>query len=314
MPIIDKNTAPPVSEAEMKGWIPLHRIEDTGADLSVVADAIRQYPFQRLVYAEGDSWFDKFTPLGTPGTNLLDALRLPVFSGVVDVSHIGDSAKSMTSGWQRRQTEAMFKVFDFDAVLLSAGGNDLKDAFASLYYDLGNRTQGRLTLYESTVLDAISQGKIEGNQVFDEVIKSVEAFIAMRDDAKSEPTRKAPLFVHGYDYLQPRPAPAKIFPGASLGRGPWIYPSLKHAGLDDAQMLVAANKVIDELNGRLRSLVSSVHNVYLFDQRGTLTLAAPASKEESGDWMDEIHPIPEGFEKLGLRYWNPWLARCLHLA
>jgi hypothetical protein len=91
------------------------------------------YPFEKLAYAEGDSWFDKFTPLQKSDTNLLDAVRVPAFVGVVDVAHIGDISGDMVVGHQRRQTEAMFKLFDFDLILFSGGGNDLKNLFAELY-------------------------------------------------------------------------------------------------------------------------------------------------------------------------------------
>ena len=143
MPIIDQSSVAPITEAAMSNWKTLHRIEDTGGSVQVVIDAISNYPFAKLLYAEGDSWFDKFTPIPEQGTNLLSALKLPIFAGVVDVSHIGDTSQAMVTGRQRRQTQAMFNLFDFDAIVLSAGGNDLKNLFASLFHDVGEQRAGR---------------------------------------------------------------------------------------------------------------------------------------------------------------------------
>lgn len=95
-----------------------------------------------------------------------------------------------------------------------------------------------------------------------------------------------------------------------------MYPSRKHAGLSDAQMLDAAIRVIDGLNDRLRDLVSSPPtsaNVWLLNQRKLLTLAKPGTTAESGDWLDEIHLTADGYRKLAEQRWNPWLAKTLNL-
>lgn len=315
MPVIDKDTALPVHPGEMQDWIPLHRIENTGGDVGVVSRAIQTYPFQKLLYAEGDSWFDKFTPLPTTGTNLLEAIRLPVFAGVVDVSHIGDVSSDMVRGWQRRQTRAMFKLFDFDAILLSAGGNDLKNLFASLYDEVVERQEQGGPVNLTAEKQTLAQGQVE-DKYFDQVLSNIAAFIALRDAAKSDRTRRAPLVLHGYDYLQPRPAPATLFAGTRLGSGPWIYPSLHLAGLTDEEMLQAARRVIDKLNSRLRSLVAGLpegSNVYFLDQRGLLKPASAGSTGRSGDWMDEIHATGDGYRKLADQRWSPWLAKIFSL-
>lgn len=315
MPTIDHTNTPALPASARAAGKPLHRIENTGGNVQVVADAINQYPFQRLVYAEGDSWFDKFTPLPLSGMNLLDALRVPAFAGLVDVSHIGDVASDMVSGWQHRQTKAMFKLFDFDAILLSAGGNDLKNLFADLYHDLGQRRAGLTTQSSSRLLDQMQAGTLVEDP-FDKVMANIRRFIALRDNAGSARTRAAPLVLHGYDYLQPRPAPAQVFAGSKLGAGPWLHPALTEAGMSDAAMLAATRQVIDRLNDKLRDLVASFPadaGLWLLDQRGLLTLAAPGSTGKSGDWQDEIHPTPVGHAKLAEQRWNPVLAKVLGL-
>lgn len=216
MPSMDSAVPLPVPTAQMSSWKPLHRIENTGGNVSVVTDAIWSYPFERLIYAEGDSWFDRFTPIPIEGTNLLTGLRLPVFAGVMDVSRIGDISSEMVAGWQR-QTRATSDLFDFDAILLSAGGNDLKNLLAELYQALGDQKLGIKVMGNAVQLKSLESGQLL-DDFFDDVLNSIKAFIGLRDAAGSARTRAAPLIMHGYDYLQPRPAPAKTLLGRSWAR------------------------------------------------------------------------------------------------
>jgi hypothetical protein len=312
MPVLDDTTIQPLrrdieARADLR-WQPLHRIEDTGGDLQVVQAALAQSGFERLLYAEGDSWFDKFTPIPMAGANLLDAVRSPFVAGVVDASHIGDEAREMVSGRQARQTKAMFDVFDFDLILLSAGGNDLKNVFSDLFTSRVLAAQGVKTAWSAHEL---ARAPADHSAVFDGVIASIGRFIGLRDAARRDRTRAAPIVLHGYDHLQPRPAPATLLAGSKVGRGPWIYPALKEAGLSDAQMRAEARQVVDTLNRRLAALVAGLPNVYLIDQRGLLTPAEPGSTGASNDWLDEIHPTPEGFVKLARQRWDIVLASLL---
>lgn len=271
-------------------WRPIHRIESPSASLEEVGRALETYTFEKLVYAEGDSWFDKFTPLFAPDTNLLDALRLPMFVGVVDVSHIGDISDDMVSGIQGLRTKNMFEKLDFDAILFSGGGNDLKNLFANEYLQQG------------------SPVNVEYDAFFDKVIQNIKDFVAMRDQFGSKQTRQAPILVNGYEYLQPRPVKGTILGDLLKVAGPWIYPCMQHAGLNDGAMLDAVKKAIDKLNERLAREIAILPNVFVIDQRGVLTLAEPGSTSVSGDWLDEIHPTAQGFEKLAQHRWNAALA------
>lgn len=275
-------------------WTSLHRIDTLGGDVQVVKDAIQNYPFEKLIYAEGDSWFDKFSPLLHPGTNLLDAIRLPMFTGVVDVSHIGDISHNMVNGHQRRQTVAMFDLFDFDVILYSGGGNDLKNYFADLY------SRGRRTVPKKTTDD-----------FFDDVIQNIKSFVSLRDKARSRTTRSAPIFVNGYDYLQPRPVRGSIIGDLLKVAGPWLYPSMNKAGLSDAEMFDAAQKAIDKLNDGLRKEIAVLPEVYVIDQCNLLRPAPPGSTTPSDDWIDEIHPSASGFTKLARNRWDYALAKAL---
>jgi hypothetical protein len=97
MPLI-KDTQQ-VSEATLsnpaKPWRKMIPCDVGGGHLSldIISRYIRDHYPEKLIYAEGDSWFDKFTPIPNPRTNLLQEIRLPwPHSMVVDVSAVGDGS------------------------------------------------------------------------------------------------------------------------------------------------------------------------------------------------------------------------------
>lgn len=302
--------APAVLSDRSRRWRRMLRIETVGANVKDVSDAIAEFGPEKLVYAEGDSWFDKFTPIPLSGTNLLDAIRTPFLSAVVDVAHIGDEVRDMVRGHQARQTRAMFDLFAFDAILLSAGGNDLKNVFADLYAAKALAAEGLRSAFQPRDLDRLARPASYA-EFFDEVMRNIGRFVDLRNAAGDPTTRAAPLFVHGYDYLQPRPAGAAIFAGSRIGIGPWLYPPLRAAGLDDAQMRAAADAVIDEMNRQLAQVIAPLPNVHVIDQRGLLTPAAPGTTGSDADWLDEIHPNEQGFVKLARNRWDVPLSRAL---
>jgi hypothetical protein len=301
---------PAVIADPARSWRRMIRIDTVGGDVSEVIKATNDFLPERLIYAEGDSWFDKFTPIPASGTNLLDAIRTPFLTAVVDVAHIGDEARDMVRGHQAQQTRAMFKLFNFQAILLSAGGNDLKNMFADLFATKALASEGFRSPFQATHLEGL-ETPASYTEFFGGVIQNIGRFIDLRDSANNPATRKAPIFVHGYDYFQPRPATAQIFAGSRIGKGPWLHPSMKAAGLDDAQMRSTADAVVDEMNRQLKQVIAALPNVHVIDQRGLLTPAAPNSSGQSGDWLDEIHPTREGFAKLARNRWDVPVSRAL---
>ena len=290
-------------------WRRMLRIDTLGGDTTIVIQALTQLQPERLVYAEGDSWFDKFTPLPLTGTNLLEEIKTPFLTAVVDVAHIGDEVRSMVTGWQAQQTKAMFDLFEFDAILLSAGGNDLKNRFVEMVD--GKVSSGGVRSVASAAEIARLATPASHREFLAGVMSNISRFVALRTNAHKAKTRKAPIFVHGYDYLQPRPAGAIVFGGTRIGPGPWLYPSLRDAGLNDVQMRSVADAIIDEMNLQLRTSMDKLDNVHFLDQRGLLVPAAAGNTESNADWMDEIHPNAQGFSRLARNRWDVPLSCAL---
>ena len=312
MPLVNEHLAirPEVLSDPSRAWRRMIRIDTVGGDVGEVIKATNDFLPERLVYAEGDSWFDKFTPIPASGTNLLDAIRTPFLTAVVDVAHIGDEVRDMVRGHQARQTRAMFKLFSFQAILLSAGGNDLKNVFADLFATKALVNEGFESRFQPSDLDRLSD-PASYTEFFEDVVRNIGRFVDLRDAARDGVTRAAPIFVHGYDYLQPRPAGASLFARSRIGKGPWLHPALKAAGLTDAQMRSAADAVVDEMNRQLQQVIAKLPNVHVIDERGLLTPAAPNTSGADGDWLDEIHPSKEGFTKLARNRWDVPLSEAL---
>jgi hypothetical protein len=284
MPVIDKNSP----QITGKTWKPMIRIDTLGGDVNAIGTAPNQTG--TLVYAEGDSWFDKFTAIGMPDTNLLANIRLPQAVNVVDVAKIGNISSQFVTGHQLKQTKAMFKKIPFNAILYSGGGNDLKNFFKDFNYQEDDPNPA-------------------ADEFIETVIGNVRKFIALRDAASNPVTRNAPILFNGYDYIQPRQVSGSIFGNSIDVVGPWLYPKMNAAGLKPERMGELAALVIDKLNSQLEILAED-ENIYLIKTSETLTRPQGTDKETL-HWTDEIHPTKAGFTLLAESGWNYGLAKAL---
>jgi hypothetical protein len=300
-----KQVRPNILSATGSKWKPLDRIDPPSGDITQLNDLVAATPHEKLIFAEGDSWFDKFTPLPFTDNNLLSHICVPFNAKVIDCATVGDISRDMVRGWQRLRTKTILGFHEFDAIILSAGGNNLKDVVAEKLMasaQSGNARATRMALrrassYQDTV---------------EEVMQDIRAFVELRDTSPLPQTRAAPLILHGYDYFQPRPAAAEVFAGVSgLRRGPWLHPILRDAGFNDTEMRSLADAIVDELNRQMIALAASLSNVHFIDQRGLMIPAAPLSTGATEHWLDEIHPNRAGFKHLAENRWNVALAKAL---
>jgi hypothetical protein len=300
-----RQVRPNILSATDSTWKPLVRIDPPTGDIGHLNDLVAATPHEKLIYAEGDSWFDKFTPLPFTDNNLLSHICVPFSAKVIDCAMVGDVSRDMVRGWQRLRTKTILGFHGFDAIMLSAGGNNLKDVVADKLMARAQNGSARAIRMELRRASSY-QDTIE------EVMQDITAFIELRDTSSQPMTRAAPVLLHGYDYFQPRPAAAEVFSGVSgLQRGPWLHPILKDAGFTDIEMRSLADAIVDELNRQMIALAASLANVHFIDQRGLLTPAAPLSTSATEHWLDEIHPNKAGFKHLAENRWNVALAKAL---
>ncbi|SKB83189.1 hypothetical protein SAMN05660880_02845 [Luteibacter sp. 22Crub2.1] len=255
-----------------------------------------------VILCEGDSWFA--TPLAM---NLLDWIVSPAPADAANgvpllgqgglffrVERSGDQAAPQTAHPGRSMfTEdnvsdllGWFRHYEFDMVLLSAGGNDFVDTW------LHAALAGKSNLSAKAAYDVVVQtGR------FEEVRKAYAYFVGAFHAARPN----IPILAHTYDY------PIKIGVEASLGLdigaagvlkksiGPWIGPNVANVivgGLPAWQHF--ARLLIDGFVERVLEPVkqdAALGGAFDYvDLRGNLT--------DPALWHDEMHPTEAGFHRL----------------
>ena len=257
--------------------------------------------------AEGDSWFSIGTLNPAKNSNLLFEMTFEQSAGAVNCASPGDTLARMSQmNRDPNFTDLLCgrRARNWDALLLSCGGNDLIDAFGAR--GAGVPPDRRLLLTQAE-WGAAAQGPARylsdaGWQTFCTYLKAnLEHLIGLRDSARS-PSKGVPIFMHGYSFPTPRPA------GAGPKMGPWLYPSAQAYGVPSADLMGLARLLLQRLANLLAACAADAArfpNLHFFD---TTTIAVDAAalgaSGESGDWVNEIHLTWKGYEKLAL----PWAA------
>jgi hypothetical protein len=246
--------------------------------------------------SEGDSWF---TIGAIPSSNLLFELRLAQWTQILNLAYPGDTIVRMgrLAGHDdlvKFLADSRFN-YPWEGLLLSGGGNDLIDEAARIIRVDG---PGRRSTNPS---DFIDEAALQA--LMDEIVEGFRRILVLRD-ASSSKCARAPTFVHTYDYLTPRNAPARFLGGPGI-RGPWLYPVFRDSGLDIALQQRICNTLIDRLAGAL--LEHDCRNprgtdpwpsFHVVDTRNLLVMAHPAELGRSNDWLNEIHPTADGYRKI----------------
>lgn len=267
-----------------------------------------------VILCEGDSWFS--TPLAM---NLLDWIVSPAPEdeerGVPQfgngglffrVERSGDQAapqkehpgRSMFTKDNVDDLLGWFTRYAFDAVLLSAGGNDFVDTW------LHRALAGKTGLNPRQAFDAIvATGR------YDEVHEAYAYFVGAFHKARPD----VPILAHTYDY------PRLIGTEAALGlgnlgvaallkksMGPWIGPNIEHAidgGIEAwrefARLLI--DGFVERVLHPLKQDARFDGKFDYVDLRGNLTADT--------QWHDEMHPTEAGFHELAVIFRTVLLAK-----
>jgi len=249
--------------------------------------------------AEGDSWFSLG---GIPSSNLLNDIRLPRWAQVLSVAYPGDTIKRMSDivnnpSFEKYVAKRNFN-YAFHGLLLSAGGNDLIDAAAHIVSAKpgpGLPPEMPESYIDSKVL----------KRVLAEVLAGIRKLHKLWN-SKDSKSAGSPIFMHTYDYVTPRNAPALFLGGAKLS-GPWIYPTFVGGSMSISLQQRAADLLFDALADMLLTLdeasgkKNALSGVHVVDTRNTLVRANPAEIGNSNDWLNEIHPNAGGYRKVAAR-------------
>jgi hypothetical protein len=160
-----------------------------------------------------------------------------------------------------------------DAILVSAGGDDLVGDQLAIYLDY----QG----------GGLNQARFQG--VLDSVRASYMDLFAFRDIF----AKGVPIVGHCYDYALPNGVTPICVATA------WLRPSLEFAGYDYTEGLAIVAAMIDKFQAMLSGLAAdAANNFILVDTRNTL---ARDSTSPTG-WANELHPRFAGFSALANKF------------
>jgi hypothetical protein len=238
------------------------------------------------VLIEGDSWFSY--PINR---NLMDHIEMMRDFAILRLEQSGHEARQILkpSGRQFKNLGKYLKLYRFEALLFSGGGNDIVDE--NLTPLLNKKVPGM------TWRDCINEAALTAR--FDEIVAAYQRLIELRDRVR----RNCVIVTHCYDYPVPTGIKARIAFGLA-SRGPWIKPRLVEKGIDPiADGVPILRFFMDQFYDRLQALAAAPNSrFHVVDSRRTLI------PSESLHWSDEMHPSGTGFELLSRR-WRVELAK-----
>jgi hypothetical protein len=262
---------------------PVKRVQEVRPKQAVFAASIRQFPQRLIILTEGDSWFSY--PLNC---NIADYVEMMSDFSFLRLEHNGDEAREIlgTGSEQLKKLKYYFKNYPVDALLLSAGGNDLVSGSLPKVLDKkinGNPWQSAIKLATLTT-------------VLDDIVAGYSRLLDARDALRPQ----CVIVAHSYCYFQPTGRKA-TGPFGLLKAGPWMRPVLLAKGIDpDTEGREVARYLVDELHSRLKAVAAARPRFQLVDMRAALPV-------DNVHWADEIHPSGTGFRRLAEDFWRPVL-------
>lgn len=243
--------------------------------------------------AEGDSWFAWSYLNLKPSSNLLQQLDFDKSAIVVSFAYSGDTIRRMVDFFSNGHFFLEMKSQRYDAILLSAGGNDVIDALYDFVDDAPQVLKSAGVADPADPASYVDTGNLA--LLTDYVLKNYRAIFDCRATAPA-PNKNTPVLLHTYDYAMPRDVPAEVLGLAH--KGPWLYPALMKVGAP-VSLHFAINKIVfDAVATALTTLADPANNVYVVDTRGTLIPADSNPAVPSQDWINEIHPSTGGYAEL----------------
>lgn len=252
--------------------------------------------FKYRFLAEGDSWMERssaFTP--SLPEYLAQAMEQEGDDTlIVNLAMYGDTMRRIgecVSGDFRLWLNTAFN-WKFDAILLSAGGNDFIDAARDppagrgILKDLAGRqppVRGADCL-DSAALDKLEIEYLDPN------------FTALYDQVQASRHAGIPIFLNQYDTPVARDAPAPPKTDA------WLYAAYQKNSVPQALWPDLTETLFAELRQAIDEWALDRSEVFVVPTWQTLAPALPASRGDNGDWINEIHPNRKGWKKLADRW------------
>ena len=248
--------------------------------------------------AYGDSWF------WYPNNDLLIPINA-IWQGTKTLLATGKNGaelREMVGGTPRLWNDfrsAMSGYPTIQCVLLSAGGNDFAgvEHFQSL---LRLDCSGAVTADDCfDPGDAANGIERQPWRMLREIATNYQVVINFVRSVQST----VPIVLQDYDYAIPTGIGFGGIKGGILSLGDWLQQPMIDRGVPQSLQNDVIRRVMDDFIAVLRALASPAQNqdVYLVETAGTLG---------PGDWANEMHPTPAGFNRLAGRF-KPLLQRLI---
>lgn len=241
------------------------------------------------VLVEGDSWFayPKDWLIHGEASNVITAIfsrraGTGALNGLCVASN-GDTASEMMTGQQLKSMRKLLKKDGkrFDVCLFSAGGNDVvgPDDLRPLL----NEHQPGFTASEC-VDDSVFAAKL------DDIEKHFRTLLKLRKT--HAPQMK--VVTHTYDILQPSDKGAEFLWGVKVSES-WIQPTMEEKSIPESLQMPIVKILLESFRDRLLLLQNEFADFHVVDTQGTLRPG------HATDWLNEIHPTPSGFKRIGAK-------------
>jgi hypothetical protein len=269
-----------------------------------MANGLAPEAFKYRFLVEGDSWMDRsamfdtsllqqLTPeMNSAGDEVL-FINIAVFGDTM--RRIGECASGDMAMWLRTQFN-----WKFDAILLSAGGNDFIDAAR-------DPAPGKGILRNLNAMQPPASGHecVRRDAVATLVTQYLDPnFAALYEMVQATRHADIPIFLNNYDTPTARNAPA--FPN---GRA-WLFDAYSKNGIPPNLWLDLTDSIFNDVQTTIAGWASGRANVHTVPTDGNLIPASAGSTGSDGDWLNEIHPNKSGWKKLA-KVWRKRIKEVL---
>lgn len=292
-----------------------------------VQNGFRTNPKNKVILAEGDSWFNYPILL----SDVIDWISMNKNLAVYSLASGGDWLLNMLSA--RRYIEQLSTMHP-DIFIISGGGNDLvgSNRIAAMVEPSGKSSEffncdWALKLMKKTDATIDAQRFSAGMKFISKDFFALLMFFHLQyyqifngiltsgtGDPKKTKFPGIKIITQGYDYAIPSRNKGfglnpfkwyKPFARMFLGHGTWLKTPMDIRGIsaDEQQrdvvyaMIYLFNEMMIE-TGELFELIAGYKCVFHIDSRGFVG--------ENG-WTDELHPLPEKFRKIAAAF-----VRCIN--
>ena len=239
------------------------------------------------ILAIGDSWF--WYPF--PGGSLISRigpLVAPRSHTILALGNNGAKAHDYAAGKYHLAVETALRLqgSSLSAVFISGGGNDFagfNDLRPMLRRDCSQAPDAA-----SCFADPAQVGSLDA--LMQDMADSYHTLI---DAIRTATSAGCQIVLHNYDV--PIPTGAGLFGH----RHAWLKPALDDAGVPAGLQQSCLALVLTRFTAVLQQLANrDPAHVTLIDSRGTLS---------PSDWANELHPTPDGFDRIAVQRWLPAL-------